>query len=285
MSAASTLANYDSNPRFRPDDAIEFGSTPPDWSRNNRFVTRWEGTRYGPPEPDPLLDAWSGWRDDVTISNATLSPDGTLAILDVRARDDERRLGPSDLWFPRLEEGGWSEPEPLAAGVNTPENFENFAVPGPHRGGFRRLGHGPDGCILPIQDLEDRAGRLEGVVPARGDQLPQSLLHALEIPNAVADVDQSARRTPLDVGAFGDLVETQRDQLADVLEREAELLGAADEDESRKIARLVYAIPGAVSPGLGEETDPLVVPDRLRSDSGALGQQVARHEFGRHGRE
>lgn len=128
MSAASTLANYDNNPRFRPDGAVEFGSTTPDWSRNDRFVTRWDGTRYGPPEPDPLPDAWAGWRDDVSISNATLSPDGTLAILDVREQDEEGRPGPSDLWFSRLDDGGWSEPERLAAGVNTPGDFENFAV-------------------------------------------------------------------------------------------------------------------------------------------------------------
>lgn len=128
MSAASTLANYDNNPRFRPDGAIEFGSTTPDWSRTDRFVTRWDGTRYGVPETDPLLDAWAGWRDDVSIANATLSPDGALAILDVRERDDEGRLGPSDLWFSRRVDGGWSDPEPLAGGVNTPDDFENFAV-------------------------------------------------------------------------------------------------------------------------------------------------------------
>jgi hypothetical protein len=134
MSAASTLANYDNNPRFRPDGAVEFGSTTPDWSRNDRFVTRWDGTRYGPPEPDPMPDAWARWRDDVTISNATLSPDGTLAVLDVREQDDEGRPGPSDLWFSRLVEGGWSEPERLAAGVNTPGDFENFAVFSPDGG-------------------------------------------------------------------------------------------------------------------------------------------------------
>ncbi|MGH7566898.1 MAG: TolB family protein [Gemmatimonadota bacterium] len=128
MEAASTLANYDNNPRFRPDGAIEFGSTTPDWSTNGRFLTRWDGTRYGPPEPDPLLDAWADWRDDASVGNATLSPDSRLAILDVRQSDSEGRAGPSDLWFSRREGDGWSEPEPLEAGVNTPEAFENFAV-------------------------------------------------------------------------------------------------------------------------------------------------------------
>ena len=128
MAAASTLANYDSNPRFRTDGAIEFGSTTPDWETTGRFVTRWDGKQYGPPEPDPLLDAWSGWRDDMRISNSTLSPDDTLAILDVRQRDTEGRLGPSDLWYSRREGDGWSNPEPLEAGINTPDAFENFAV-------------------------------------------------------------------------------------------------------------------------------------------------------------
>jgi hypothetical protein len=128
MAAASTLANYDNNPRFRADGAIEFGSTTPDWSTNTRLVTRWDGTQYGPPEPDPLMDAWEGWRDDTSISSATLSPDAVLAILDVRERDTEGRLGPSDLWSSRREGDGWSEPKPLEAGVNTPDAFENFAV-------------------------------------------------------------------------------------------------------------------------------------------------------------
>lgn len=128
MGAASTLANYDNNPRFRSDGAIEFGSTTPDWSTQNRFVTRWDGARYGPPEADPLLDVWAAWRDDVSVAHATLSPDATLAILDVRGRDAEGRLGPSDLWFSRRADGVWSEPRPLAGGVNTPAEFENFAV-------------------------------------------------------------------------------------------------------------------------------------------------------------
>jgi hypothetical protein len=127
MAAASTLANYDNNPRFRPDGAIEFGSTTPDWSTNTRLVTRWDGAQYGPPEPDTLLAAWAGWRDDMSISNATLSPDGTLAILDVRERGPEG-LGPSDLWFSRRRDDGWSELEKVGGGVNTPDDFENFVV-------------------------------------------------------------------------------------------------------------------------------------------------------------
>ena len=127
MSAPSTLANYDNNPRFRPDGSIEFGSTTPDWSTNTRHVTRWAGTRYVPAEPDTTLNAWSEWSDDVVVSHVTLSPDGALAIFDVRHRNEEG-LGTSDLWFSRLEDGDWSDPEPLEGGVNTPEDFENFAV-------------------------------------------------------------------------------------------------------------------------------------------------------------
>jgi hypothetical protein len=128
MAAASTLANYDNNPRFRSDGSIEFGSTTPDWSTNTRLVTRWDGTQYGPPEPDTTMNAWTDWRDDTTVSSVTLSPDGELAILDVRHRDAEGRLGPSDLWYSRRGEGGWSDPQPLEGGVNTPEAFENFVV-------------------------------------------------------------------------------------------------------------------------------------------------------------
>ena len=127
MAAASTLANYDNNPRFRSDGAIEFGSTTPDWSTSTRLVTHWDGTQYGPPEPDTLLDAWAGWWSEALVSSATLSPDGSIAILDVRLRDAERQPGPSDLWFSRLLEAGWSDPKPLEGGVNTDE-FENFVV-------------------------------------------------------------------------------------------------------------------------------------------------------------
>ena len=52
----------------------------------------------------------------------------------MRERDDEGRPGPSDLWFSRLEDGEWSEPERLGAGVNTPDDFENFAVFSPDGG-------------------------------------------------------------------------------------------------------------------------------------------------------
>lgn len=227
MSAASTLANYDNNPRFRPDGAIEFGSTTPDWSRTDRFVKRWDGTRYGVPETDPLLDAWAGWRDDVSIANATLSPDGALAILDVREWDDEGRLGPSDLWFSRRADGGWSDPEPLAGGVNTPDDFENFAVFSPDGNaihfvrGFQlywriatetatwRLTVGSERRVRPFEDLEDRAGGLEGILPARGDQLSQALLDPLEIADALPDVDEPADRAALHVGAFGDFLEAK----------------------------------------------------------------------------
>jgi len=128
MATASTLANYDNNPRFRSDGAIEFGSTTPDWSTNTRLVTYWDGTRYGPPEPDITMDPWGDRRDDMSVSSATLSPDGELAILDVRHRDAEGRLGPSDLWYSRRGEAGWSDPQPLEGGVNTPDAFENFVV-------------------------------------------------------------------------------------------------------------------------------------------------------------
>lgn len=123
MEAATTLANYDNNPRFRADGAIEYRSTTPDWSTTSSLVTRWDGTRYGPPEPDPLAAGWAHWRDDAEVSQVTLSPDGALAILDVRVGGS-----PSDLWYARREDGGWSEPRPLAGGVNTPEAFENFAL-------------------------------------------------------------------------------------------------------------------------------------------------------------
>jgi hypothetical protein len=123
MEAASTLANYDNNPRFRADGAIDFGSTTPDWSTRTALVTRWDGTRYGPPEPDPLAANWGDWREDAEVARVSLSPDGALAVLDVRV---EGR--PSDLWFARRDGEGWTEPRPLAGGVNTPEAFENFAV-------------------------------------------------------------------------------------------------------------------------------------------------------------
>lgn len=128
MAKASTLANYDNNPRFLPDGSIEFGTTTPDWSTSTRMITRWTGTEYGPPERDPRLDAWTGWRDDVEIANATISPDGALAILDVRVRDADDRLSPSDLWYSRLHANGWSEPRPVGGGVNTPDAYENFVV-------------------------------------------------------------------------------------------------------------------------------------------------------------
>src|SRR5687768_1174174 len=101
----------------------------------------------------------------------------------------------------------------------------------------------------------------------------------------IAHVDQPARCSALDLGALGDFLETKGEELADVLEREADLLGAADEDEPSEVLRLIDAVSGAVSTGFLEQSDPLVVPDRLRPDSGALRQHAACHLLARHGTE
>lgn len=129
MRAASTLANYDAGPHFGPGGAVYYKSTTPDWRTTHHRVTRWDGTAYGPPQEDETIAPWQDGPEDRYVWSGTLSPDGTLIILDISPVDAETgRRGATDLWVARRAGGGWSEPRLLAGGVNTPEAYENFVV-------------------------------------------------------------------------------------------------------------------------------------------------------------
>jgi hypothetical protein len=61
------------------------------------------------------------------------TPDDSTVLLELSARDPvTRRAGPSDLWFAVRRGDAWSEPRPLAGGVNSPgtDNFPFFSPDG-----------------------------------------------------------------------------------------------------------------------------------------------------------
>lgn len=126
---ASTPENYDAGPWFGPDGELRFASISADWSTTWRRRAPRTGDSFGPATEDTF------WRD-LEWPRAThhfwggiLNRAGTLAVIELAAREPDGSLASSDLWVSRRQADGWSEPVALAADVNTAgtENFAAFA--------------------------------------------------------------------------------------------------------------------------------------------------------------
>ena len=133
MAEASTIGHYHSGPMFEADGTVRFNRTTPDWRSMTSLITRWDGTRYGPAEPDRSLDPWRRIRSDLHVWHAKLAPGGRAALLEVARRDPATgRPGPSELWVAIRTGDTWGNPRPLGAGVNTPvnEQFASFTADG-----------------------------------------------------------------------------------------------------------------------------------------------------------
>lgn len=127
MARASTPANYDAKPVYEAEGRVHFTSTLPDWQTRVHLVTRWDGSGFGPPEPDPRSLARQAWAfPDSTryyVWDFEQSPDGSFALLEVSEVVAGRR-GPSDIWIAFPDADGWSPPRPLE-GVNS-AGYDNF---------------------------------------------------------------------------------------------------------------------------------------------------------------
>jgi hypothetical protein len=129
MAGASDRDAYNPGPTFSPDGWLRYKAEvwgPEPARRHLRVRPTADG--FGPPERDPLLDPFDGWRDDVRIWDGTLSPDGRLLVLGVSELDPGTgRPLPSDLWVAVREGEEWGEPKRLPSSVNSPD-WENFVV-------------------------------------------------------------------------------------------------------------------------------------------------------------
>src|SRR3546814_5121545 len=63
----------------------------------------------------------------------------------------------------------------------------------------------------------------------------------------------------------------QRQQRADLLQRETQVTGAADEGQLMQVALVVVAIAIGATPGRREQADGFVVADHLRREATVLG--------------
>jgi len=131
MEEASTLANYDSGPRFMANGDIEFVSTSPDWSTRYPRLVSWDGEKYTNVRKNNFLDPWKNWKPNkYFLWEGTLSPKGNIMILGVSEIDQaNNRAKPSDHWYSkRTSDGSWTAPKPLRGNVNSEPYYENFTV-------------------------------------------------------------------------------------------------------------------------------------------------------------
>lgn len=122
---------YHAQPDLLRDGSLVFKRISPDWRTQQQFIARWDGRAYRSPQPLPVYERWKAWREDLTLQEATLAPDGSYALLMMARRDAAGRAGPPDIWV-TLRGTDWSEPRPLGAGVNSAgtENFPFFSPDG-----------------------------------------------------------------------------------------------------------------------------------------------------------
>ena len=106
---------------------------------------------------------------------------------------------------------------------------------------------------------------------ARVDELFQPAFHPLQFADALLDFAQS-RFGPLLDGFHAALaIGGKRQQFADFFQREAEILGAADEAQPLDHVRPVIAIAGRAPPRLVQQPFAFVITDGVDADAGAAG--------------
>lgn len=127
IAAAAAPGHYHPHPQFAPGGALWFKRISPDWRTTRHLVIRPDGAGWTAPEEATAITRWRGWDPGRHVREGTPAPDGSFLILVVSDVDSAtRRLGPPDLWVTfRGRDDSWSEPRPLAGGVNT-EGVEAF---------------------------------------------------------------------------------------------------------------------------------------------------------------
>src|SRR5688572_651728 len=117
--------------------------------------------------------------------------------------------------------------------------------------------------------LEDRA-----VGPAVAVAVPRKLLeraaHGLEFLLLALELAGARPRQRLYISARPAPVLPQGEQLGDLVDREAEVSGTADETQGVHVGVIIVVVPGVAPRGFGNESDGLVVADHPLGDSGPL---------------
>src|SRR5437763_4761282 len=125
--------------------------------------------------------------------------------------------------------------------------------------------------VMVFQYLQDRAVVRRPSGRARRGQPLQRALHALEVTDPLLDDLDLLSGFSLDDIAGSAVSDPQGEQLLDLLQREAELLGVLDEAEARHRVVGVLAIPGRSAARGRKQATPLVITDRLDVHVGRVG--------------
>lgn len=126
--AATRLGSYHSQPAFRGDSLV-FRRTSPDWRTTQTLVSRWDGHAYQTPTTFDPVEQWANWRPGFRVWGGIPGHDGAYAVLEISKLD--QRTGeplPSDLWATVRTGRGWTEPSPMAGGVNRAASTDNFPM-------------------------------------------------------------------------------------------------------------------------------------------------------------
>lgn len=135
--AASRIGWYRSGPTIGPDNALYFSITSPDWRTIIAMRSEWNGREYGAPAPYSQAERWKTWRrDSLVVWGAQPLPGDSVMLVYASTRKPGGGTYGTDLYATFRQAGGWSEPQPIGAGVNTRDGTEGFASVS------------PDGCEL-----------------------------------------------------------------------------------------------------------------------------------------
>ncbi len=138
ISALARPGDYFSQLGVQPDGSLQYRRTLPDWRTTESWLSAPQGTTWGAPVPDSLVNRWMGWRPEtLRVWGGERSPDGNAVVLEIADRDPvNQRPTQTDLWVSVLRDGVWLEPKRLGPSVNDAEATDNFAF------------FSPDGCTL-----------------------------------------------------------------------------------------------------------------------------------------
>jgi hypothetical protein len=127
--AASRIGWYHSGPMFGPGDALYFTVSSRDSAISMK--SRWNGREFEAPTPYADAERWRGWGKDIRVWGAQPVAGDSILLVQISARRPDGRSGPPDMYASFRRGGGWTDPRPLGAGVNT-EGAEGFASVSPN---------------------------------------------------------------------------------------------------------------------------------------------------------
>jgi WD40-like Beta Propeller Repeat len=128
---ATELGSYHSQPVFLGDSLV-FRRTSADWRTTHTLIARWNGRAFDAPTTFDPVERWAGWRSDLRVWGGIPAPDGSYVVLEVSELDSTTGGPlPSDLWVSVRAGREWTEPGPLAGGVNVAGSTENFPMVSP----------------------------------------------------------------------------------------------------------------------------------------------------------